>query len=506
MRTADPTVLVIGAGPTGLMLAGELRLAGTEVLVVESLIEPTGESRGLGFNARTMEVFDQRDLLSRFGVLATNRYGHFGGVPLDFGLLDGPHFGTHGAQGIPQAQTEAVLESWARDLGARIWRGATLIALRQDSDEVVATIAGQDATVEVVADYLVGCDGGRSTVRRLAEYEFPGTAATLEMMLADLRGCEIAGRPFGEHVPGGMVMSGHLGGGVYRIILHERGARPRASGDAPSFDEVAAAWQRLTGQDISAAQPLWTSAFGNATRQVTQYRRGRILLAGDAAHIHLPAGGQGLNVGIQDAVNLGWKLGLVAGGHASDDLLDTYHHERHPVGAKVLQNTRAQGFLMLGGPTAEPVRELLRELAGFDEVARHLAGAVAGVDARYDMGRGEHPLLGRRLPQQDLRIGGESTSTTVLLRSARGVLIDLGSGRACAEAAGWTDRVDLVAARPDPSGVHEELTGLEAVLLRPDGHVAWLRHRDGDTGPLTEALSTWFGADAELLTHERNIR
>jgi bifunctional hydroxylase/dehydrase len=343
----------------------------------------------------------------------------------------------------------------------------------------------------VSAAYLVGCDGGGSSVRQAAGFDFPGTAATREMFLADVAGCGLRPRMIGETVPGGMVMAMPLGDGTDRIVVCERGAPPRRRAEPPSFTEVADAWQRLTGEDIHGGDPLWVSAFGDASRQVTRYRQGRVLLAGDAAHVHLPAGGQGMNVSIQDSANLGWKLAAVVGGRAPQTLLDTYHDERYPVGRRLLRNTRAQGMLFLGDESVEPLREVFRELTAYDEVTRHLVGIVSGLEVRYDMGAGGHPLLGRRMPHHELVGAGGKTSTTELLRRARGVLLDLrvdpdpDLGRA---AAGHRDRVDVV--RGQPHAAAAALRGTGAVLLRPDGYVAWT---DPDGGDLPTALDRWFG-------------
>ncbi|MEU7786460.1 FAD-dependent monooxygenase [Amycolatopsis sp. NPDC049159] len=482
----DAPVVIAGAGPAGLMLAGELRLAGIGVVVLERLPARTGESRGLGFTARTMEVFDQRGLLRRFGEVQTSDQGHFGGIPVDFGLLDGAH---QAAKTIPQSATEAVLEAWAGELGADIRRGHELTGVRDDGDGVAVTVRGPAGEHVLRAGWLVGCDGGRSAVRKAVGFDFPGTAATREMFLADLRGVELEPRMIGESLPGGMVMVGPLPGGVTRIIVCERDAPPRRRTGPPPFHEVADAWKRITGIDISAAEPVWLSAFGDATRQVTEYRRGRVLLAGDAAHVHLPAGGQGMNAGIQDAVNLGWKLAAVVRGTARADLLDTYHGERHPVGVRLLMNTRAQGLLFLNGAEMQPLRDVLAELTGYPDVARHLAAMVSGLEIAYDVGGGSHPWLGRRLPRLELDRGGRPSSTAELLRPARGLLLDFAGNAALRDrAAPWAGRIDVVTARPAAGRVPGATT---AVLVRPDGHVAWAA--PGTHADLPMALERWFG-------------
>jgi bifunctional hydroxylase/dehydrase len=489
----DAEVIVLGAGPVGLMLAGELRLAGVDVVVLEQLNERTGESRGLGFTSRTMEVFDQRGLLPRFGTVEVSKQGHFGGIPLDFGLLEGAH---QAAKTVPQSQTETVLEEWVTVLGGDIRRGHEAVTVKDRGDrvevQVKIRIEGPPGRRTLTSPYLVGCDGGRSLTRKSAGFDFPGTPATMELYLADVKGLDLEPCMIGETLPGGMVMVGPLPGGITRLIVCERGTPPRRRTAPPEFDEVAAAWKRLTGDDISHAEPVWVSAFGDATRQATEYRRGRVFLAGDSAHIHLPAGGQGMNTGIQDAVNLGWKLGAVVKGRAPESILDTYHAERHPVGKRVLMNSQAQGLLLLSGPEVQPLRDVMRELIEYEEVARHFAAMVSGLEIHYDMGGGTNPLLGRRMP--NLRLDGEShvRDSTEALRGGRGVLLDLEDNLELRRrAAGWTDRVDVVTAKPSGATPRAWPAETTAVLVRPDGYVAWAA--PGSHGDLPMALSRWFG-------------
>jgi bifunctional hydroxylase/dehydrase len=482
MRT---DVVIVGAGPTGLMLAGELRLAGVGVTVVERLAEPTGQSRGLGFTARTVEAFDQRGLLPRFGEIETSPMGHFGGVVFDYSVLTDGHFG---ARSIPQSRTEEVLAEWASSLGADIRRGWEFRELTDDGAGVDVVGQANGTAEHIRASFVVGCDGGQSVVRRAAGFDFPGTAATREMFLADVAGCELRPRFLGERMPGGMVMAAPLGDGVDRVIICERGVPANDRVEPPAFTEIADAWQRLTGEDIHGGRPIWVSSFSDATRQVTRYRRGRVLVAGDAAHIHLPAGGQGLSTGVQDAVNLGWKLAATIRGWASPELLDSYHGERHPVGARLLANTRAQGMLFLSGDEVEPLRDLFAELVEIDEVSRKLAGAVSHLDIRYDVGDGDHPLLGRRMPNLELHDAtGEVTTTTELLHQARGVLLDLADDPELREiSAAWVDRVTTVTTTADGP-----LAGTPAVLVRPDGYVVATT-----TGEMPAVLQRWFGAAA----------
>ncbi|GGK26433.1 putative oxygenase [Streptomyces camponoticapitis] len=485
----DAAVVVVGAGPAGLMLAAELKLAGADVIALESRSERSGESRGLGFTTRTMEVFDQRGLLPRFGDIEISTQGHFGGLPVDFSVLDGAH---QAAKTVPQSQTEAKLEEWVGELGVDLRRGHEVLSFTDDADGVEIEVRGPDGVETLRAGYLVGCDGGRSMVRKAAGFDFPGTASTMEMFLADVKGLDLEPRMIGETLPGGMVMIGKLGGGITRLILCERGNPPQRRTEAPAYSEVADGWKRVTGDDISHGEPVWVSAFGNATRQVTEYRRGRVILAGDSAHIHLPAGGQGMNTSIQDAVNLGWKLAAVVRGKAPESLLDTYHSERHPVGKRLLMNTQAQGLLFLSGSEVQPLRDVLRELIGYEEVSRHLAGMVSGLEIRYDVGGGSHPLLGRRMPHLELIGENVKTSSTELLHAGRGVLLDLGDNAVLRDRArGWTDRIDVVTAAPHGVAEGSPLAGSGALLIRPDGYVGWAA--PGSHSDLPMALERWFG-------------
>jgi bifunctional hydroxylase/dehydrase len=436
----------------------------------------------VGCTTRTMEVLDQRGLLGRFGPLETGNFGHFAGVPLDLGVLDSVH---EAAKTVPQSQTELVLEKWAVELGADLRRGVEVVGLLQTDDHVEVTARSEDGERTFRASYVVGCDGARSVVRKLAGFAFPGTDSTRELLLADVTGVTVQPRMVGEKLPGGMVMAGRMPDGVTRLIVSEHGATPRRRSEPVRYSEVAEAWLRVTGEDVSAADPLWVSAFGNAARQASAYRTGRVLLAGDAAHIHLAAGGQGMNTSIQDSVNLGWKLAAVVRGRSPEALLDTYHDERHPVGARLLLNTRAQGVLILGDSDVLPLRSVLAELAVYPDVQRHLAAMVTGLEIRYDVGGGTHPLLGRRMPHWDLT-GCHAASTTELLRPARGVLLDLRDNPVLRERAQpWADRIDIVTC----AGTQADTTA--AVLVRPDGHVAWAA--PGAHDDLPTALARWFG-------------
>lgn len=490
----ETDVIVVGAGPVGLMLAGELRLGGADVTVFERRAVPTGESRGLGFTALAMEIFNQRGLYARLANAEPAAQGHFGGIPLDFGVLEGAFFTV---RGVFQYQVERILEEWATGLGATIVRDHEVLDISERPDGIVAEISGPVGRVTATAAFLVGCDGGRSTVRQRAGFEFTGTDATREMYLADVAGRHIRPRFIGERVPGGMAMSAPLEAGIDRIIVCEDGTSPSEGRQSVTFDQVADAWQRLTGESLHGAESRWVSAFTDAARQATQYRRGRVLLAGDAAHIHLPAGGQGLSLGIQDAANLGWKLAATIRGWAPEGLLDTYHGERHPVGARVLRNTLAQGMLYLTGGDMEPLRSVLAEVVAIPDAARHLAGMISGLDIRYDMGQSPaHPLAGRRMPDSELQLrDGSRSRVSAALHPGRGVLISTADpGGIHSAIAGWQDRVDVVEVSAFPV-MAADAEPAQAALVRPDGYVAWAGPDSGpaDYGPMHEALGRWFG-------------
>ncbi|MGY1433431.1 FAD-dependent monooxygenase [Streptomyces sp. MN12] len=479
-------VVVVGAGPVGMMLAGELAHGGVGVVVVEKRRAPSTESRASTLHARTMEILDSRSLLPEFGDPPNEPRGHFGGIPLDL-TLPSSH---PGQWKVPQTRTEVILGEWALSLGAELQCKHELTALDDSGDLVEAEAAGPDGrTLRLRCRYLVACDGEESTVRRLIGADFPGRDATRELLRADVAGIDIPARRF-QRLEHGLAIAARRPDGVTRVMVHEFGsaARARPHGDA-SFEEITAVWKRVTGEDISGGTPLWANAFGDASRQLTRYRHGRVLFAGDAAHRQMPVGGQALNLGMQDAFNLGWKLALVVRGKAPQTLLDSYHDERHEVGRQVLANIRAQSLLLLGGPEVEPLRDLLTELIGQEDVRRRLAGMISGLDVRYDVGGPAHPLLGARLPCTEVRARRRLLTTTHLVRSGGGVLLDL-TGRPARPPAvldGWADRVTALDAQPSPGS---SLQSTDRVLVRPDGHVAWA---GPGTDGLAEALTRWFG-------------
>ncbi|MFD4546132.1 FAD-dependent monooxygenase [Streptomyces sp. NPDC058466] len=490
MQDFDTDVIIVGAGPTGLMLAGELRLAGVEAVVLERLTEPMRQSRALGFSARTMEEFGQRGLLERFGEMGVIPFGHFGGMPLDYTIVPGGNFGV---RGVPQAFTESILNTWAAGLGAEIHRGWELTGLTAADDGVEVRADTPDGPRTLRAAYVVGCDGARSAVRTLSGIGFPGCEATLEMLMADVADVQVRLRPTGELGEAGMVVVLPVGPNATRVVVFERGAGVRPTSEPPAFQEVADAFKRVTGDDISGGKPLWLSYFTDSSRQAAAYRKGRVFLAGDAAHIHMPIGAQGISAGLGDAVNLGWKLAAELHGHAPAGLLDTYHTERHPVAARILANTLSQRSLYLGGPEMDPMRAVFAELLAYEDVQKLLVGMVTGLDIAYEAGTGDHPLLGRRLPDFELTGGSAGEATAYgLLHGGRGFVLGLrGDDDLRAAAEPWADRVDVVTTASRPQGA---LSDVEALLVRPDGYIAWIGSGGSGTAGLTDALSRWFGA------------
>ncbi|NEB03787.1 rifampin monooxygenase [Streptomyces sp. SID13726] len=474
-------VIVVGGGPTGLMLACELRLHDVDVVVLERLAEPTEESRGQGLHARSIEVMDQRGLLDRF--LAVGKKfqvgGFFGGVMK--GWPEGLDTAHQYSLAVPQPVTEKLLNERALELGVDLRRGHEVVGLSQDEDGVDVELADGS---RLRSRYAVGCDGGRSAVRKWLGVGFPGEPATVETLLGVM---EATADPetvtaVVEEVRKTQLRFGlgRLEDGTYRVIVPAAGVSEDRG--TPTLEEFKEQLRAFSGTDFGVHSPRWLSRFGDATRQADRYRVGRVLLAGDAAHIHPPTGGQGLNLGVQDAFNLGWKLAAAVAGWAPRDLLDTYHDERHPVGARVLDNTRAQITLLGAEPGPTALRELLSRLMDFEDVNRYLTGLISAIDVRYDFGepgQEPHELLGRRL--RDIRL--KQARLYDLMHNARGLLLDP-TGSLSLD--GWTDRVDHVVDTSDELDV-------PAVLLRPDGHVAWVGEEQGE---LAGALVKWFGAAA----------
>ena len=467
-------VVIAGGGPTGFMLASELRLHGVGVVVVEKEEAPAPHVRSLGLHVRSIEVMDQRGLLERFLEQGTRH--PLGGF---FAAISKPapeRLDTaHGfVLGIPQTLTDRLLEEHAAEVGADIRRGCAVVGLVQDEEGVDVEL-GDGSRLR--ARYVVGCDGGRSTVRKLLGVGFPGEPTRVETLLGEMEVttplAEIAAVVMEVRETEKRFGVGPIGDGVCRVVVPAEGVDRSAP---PSLEEFQRQLRAYAGTDFGVHSPRWMSRFGDATRLADRYRVGRVLLAGDAAHIHPPVGGQGLNLGVQDAFNLGWKLAAQVRGWAPADLLDTYESERRPVAADVLDNTRAQMQLMAQDAGSRALRKLVSELMDFDEVNRHLTEKIIATGVRYDFGPG-HPLVGRRMRDVALKRG----RLYGLMHAGRGLLLDQTGGLSVS---GWGDRVDHVV------DVSEEVEA-PAVLLRPDGHVAWAGE---DQAELASALSRWFGA------------
>lgn len=490
-------VLVIGAGPTGLMLAGELALAGVDVAVVERRPDQTlAGSRAGGLHSRTIEVLDQRGIAQRFLAEGqTTQRLAFCSTRLDISDLPTRH---PYVLGLWQNHIERLLAGWIDELGVRIYRGQELTGFLQNDAGVEIVLASGS---RLRAQYVVGCDGGRSLVRKTAGIGFPGWAATTSRLMAEVKMSEAP--PLGIHrtalgihsfgrleyeIQNGEVVFKDVG--PIKVMVTEQQVGQTAE---PTLSDLRKALIAACGTDYGLQSVQRISRFTDSTRQAAVYRDRRVLLAGDAAHVHSPVGGQGLNMGVQDAVNLGWKLAQVVKQQSPESLLDTYHAERHPVGERVLRSTMAQAPLLHADDRTDALREVLAELLSMDEPRKRFGAMQAGLDIHYDLGEG-HALLGRRMPDIDLDIASRCLRAYELLHRARPVLLNFGEPGSI-EIDPWHEHVDLFdcvyrGTWQLPSV--GEVKAPAAVLIRPDGYVAWVG--EGDTRGLADAITRWFGA------------
>jgi 3-(3-hydroxy-phenyl)propionate hydroxylase len=482
---SEHAVVIAGGGPTGLMLAGELALAGVDVAIVERRASKDLDgSRAGGLHSRTIEVLDQRGIAERF--LSAGRVHSavgFSGIVLDIGDFPTRH---NYLLALWQKEFEPILADWVGELGVPILRGREVAGFAQDDTGVDVELSDG---LSLWAEYLVGCDGGRSLVRKAAGIDFPGLDPSTSWMIAEV---EMAEEPvLGMRREGGGIgpVNPAEGGGPFRVALTERHIEHTSE---PTLEDLSEALVAAYGTDFGVHSPTWISRFTDMTRQAASYRRGRVLLAGDAAHVHPPQGGQGLNTGVQDAVNLGWKLAQVVNKTSPESLLGTYHTERYPVGARVLQNTMAQVALSSPDDRHQALRDTMTELLSMDEPRKRIAARLSGLDVQYDLGEG-HPLLGRRMPDLDLITSGGPLRVFTLLYDARAVLLNLGEPGDF-DITPWADRVQLIDAKYAGDWelpVLGQVAAPAAVLIRPDGYVAWVG--DGTNTGLRDALTTWFG-------------
>jgi 2-polyprenyl-6-methoxyphenol hydroxylase-like FAD-dependent oxidoreductase len=483
----EHAVVIAGGGPTGLMLAGELTLAGVDVVIVERrTTQDLDGSRAGGLLSRTIEVLDQRGIAERF-LSAGRTYPALGFATIALDISDVPTRHNY-TLGLWQSHFERILAGWVIDeLGVPILHDREVVGFTQDDTGVDV---GLDGDASLRAQYLVGCDGGRSVVRKAAGIDFVGLDASTSWMIAEFEMAEEPEFGFRKDSVGTHALGRREPGEPIHVVLTEREVEHASD---PTFDDLRQALISVYGTDYGVHTPTWISRFTDMTRQATAYRAGRVLLAGDAAHIHPPQGGQGMGTGVQDAVNMGWKLAQVVKKTSPESLLDTYHAERHPVGARVLRNTEA--MVALGKPDErhQALRDTMTELLRMDEPRQRVAANLAALDIHYDLGE-EHPLVGRRMPDLDLETADGPTRVFALLHDARPVLLNLAAPGGF-NISPWADRVRLVDATHD--GMWElpvlgEVAAPPAVLIRPDGHVAWA----GDlTDPaLPRALAYWFGA------------
>jgi 3-(3-hydroxy-phenyl)propionate hydroxylase len=478
-------VIVAGGGPTGMMLAGELALAGIDVSIVER--RPTTElvgSRAGGFHSRTIEILDQRGIADRFlaaGQIAQT--ARFGTTVLD--ISDFPTRHPYGL-GLWQNRMEPILAGWIEELDVPVQRGREVVGFVQDETGVDVEFASGET---VHTKYLIGADGGRSVIRKAAGIDFPGWDATRSNLIAEVEVVEEPPTGMRQDEAGVHGLTRLADGRTYRVITTEQ---QLGLSDEPTLADLSSALTAVYGTDFGVHSPVWLSRFTDATRQAATYRDGRVLLAGDAAHIHYPAGGQGIGLGIQDAVNLGWKLAQVVKGISPESLLDSYHAERHPAAARALKHSMAQTAVQRADARTAALAETVAGLMSMDEPRTQLAALIHGLDIAYDFGDG-HPLLGRRMPDLDLGTADGPTRVYTLLHDAKPLLLILGEP-ARIDIARWAERVRLVDARVAGSWelpVIGEVTPPSAVLIRPDGHVAWVG-QGSDLG-LSDALALWFG-------------
>ncbi len=481
----DHAVVIAGAGPAGMMLAAELALGKVNVAVIERRASLQIESsRSGGLQSRTIEVLDQRGVADRF--LAEGRAMQvqaYAGIPLD--ISDFPTRHNYGLA-LWQSHFERILAGWVDELGIPVIREREVTGFAQDDTGVDVEIS--DGT-SLRAEYLVGCDGGRSLIRKAAGIEFPGWNPTTSWLIAEVQTDEETPRGIRREGAGVHALHRMEDGRTVRVVLTEEYSEHALE---PTLEDLSQALTAVYGTDYGVHSPTWIARFTDMTRQAASYRKGRVLLAGDAAHVHPPQGGQGLSTSIQDAVNLGWKLAQVVNRTSPDELLDTYHAERHPVAADVLQNTMAQIALSRTDERTEALRDTMTELLAMDEPRKTIAGMICGLDIHYDLGDG-HPLLGRRMPDLDLVTAEGPVRVFELLHDARPALVNLGQPGGF-DITPWAERVQLVDA--EYAGKWElpvlgEVAAPAAVLIRPDGYVAWVGGF-ADSG-LTDALTTWFG-------------
>ena len=485
MPMTEHAVVIAGGGPTGLMLAGELALAHVDVAIVERRAdqEVIGQRAG-GLQSRTIEVFDQRGIADRFlSAGTTAQVNGFAWIPLDISDFPTRHpFGL----ALWQKDVERLLAEWVAELGVPTYRGRAVTGFTQDDAGIAVELSDGQL---VRAEYLAGCDGGRSLVRRTAGIEFTGWDATTSSIIGEVRLREEAEWGAKRDARGVHGLSRMDDGDWVRVLVREDELDHEGE---PTLGDLSAVLIDIYGTDYGLHKARSLARFTDVTRQAASYRAGRVLLAGDAAHVHWPIGGQGLNIGVQDAVNLGWKLAQVVNGTSPESLLDTYHTERHPVGARVLQTTMAQTALIRSDARVDSMREILRQLLTMDGPRKLIAGEQAELDIHYDLGEG-HPMLGRRMPDLDLATPGGLRRVYSLLHDARAVLLNLGEPGSI-DIAPWADRVQLLDA--GFTGTWElpvlgTVTAPTAVLVRPDGHVGWVGEASHDG--LTDALTTWFG-------------